>query len=112
MNKEESMKKVLFIFLSALFILSEVTAVYITRVKIYPDSLFSKAVKFQKNNDFEKAEKYYRKADKAGNIYAKCAMFYMVYKNISDDKKIEAYKTEYKTGKPCKALDIEGIWSD
>ena len=56
------MKKVLFIFIILVLVISETTAVYITRVKIYPDSLFSKAVKFQENNDFEKAEKYYRKS--------------------------------------------------
>lgn len=106
------MKKVLFIFIILVLVISETTAVYITRVRIYPDSLFSKAVKFQENNDFEKAEKYYRKADKAGNIYAKCAMFQMVYNNIKDDKKIEIYKAEYKAGKPCGSFASDGIWTD
>ena len=106
------MKKASFIFIATVLIVFEVSAIYITKVKFYPDSLFSKAVKFQKNNDFEQAEKYFRKADKAGNIYAKCAMFHMIYENIKDEEKIEAYKTEYKSGTPCKTFDLEGIWTD
>ena len=106
------MKKALFIFILIILITAEISAVFITRVKIYPDSLFSKAAKYQEENNFEKAEKYYRKADKAGNIYAKCAMFRMIYENIQDDKELEAYKAEYKTGKPCKSFAMDGIWTD
>ena len=106
------MKKVLFIFILIILIAGEISAVFITRVKIYPDSLFSKAVKYQEENNFEKAEKYYRKADKAGNSYGKWAMLRMIYENVHDDKKIEAYKAEYKTGKPCKSFAMDGIWAD
>ena len=48
----------------------------------------------------------------AGNIYAKCAMFRMIYENIQDNKELEAYKAEYKTGKPCKSFAMNGIWTD
>ena len=107
------MKKVLFIFILIILIAAETSAVFITRVRIYPDYLFTKAVKFQEENNFEKAEKYYRKADKAGNVYAKCAMFRMVYDNIKDNEKIEIYKTEYKrSGMQCKSFALDGIWND
>ena len=65
------------------------------------------------DGDFEKAEEYYRKADKAGSIRAKCAMFMMVYENIKDEEKLKAYKAEYKAEKkPCKSFALEGIWDD
>ena len=107
------MKKVLFIFILTLLIISETAAVFVVRIKFYPDLLFSNAVKLQKKNDFEKAEEYYRKADKAGSIRAKCAMFMMVYENIKDEEKLKAYKAEYKAEKkPCKSFALEGIWDD
>ena len=107
------MKKVLFIFILTVLIISEITTVFIARIKFYPDLLFSHAVKLQKKNDFEKAEEYYRKADKAGSIHAKCAMFMMIYENVKDEEKLKVYKDEYKAEKKqCKSFALEGTWDD
>ena len=88
-------------------------SLYVIKITFYPDYLRNRAVNYEKMGDFSNAEKYYRKADKNGNIYAKCNLYHMIYENIKDEKKLEEYKKEYKAEKmECKVFSLEGIWID
>ena len=103
------MKKILLIFILILIVFG----LYIIKVEFYSDYLRNKAIKYEQSGDFANAEKYYRKAGKNGNMYAKCNLYSMVYDNIKDEKKLEKYKQEYKNEKlNCKKISIEGIWAD